>query len=158
MPVDAGKVWLVGGVGRKEGRPVVGISAGAGCRQRTSWIEVDALRLRCVIGCRQDERRDRSDVVIDLLVAVDAEPAGASDKPADAWDYRTPVKAVIADVEASGSRTVEALRRPSPAFSSWTMARGAHSTRAKPGALRFCESAGTVIERSAAEFAPGVSP
>ena len=72
-------------------------------------IEIDGLRLRCVIGCRDEERRDRSDVVIDLAIGTDARPAGDSDELADAWDYRAAAKAVIADVEASACFTVEAL-------------------------------------------------
>ena len=72
-------------------------------------IEVEGLRLRCVIGCRTEERRDRSDVVIDLVVRADARKAGASDDLADAWDYRAAVKAVIAEVEASECFTLEAL-------------------------------------------------
>jgi FolB domain-containing protein len=72
-------------------------------------IEIDGLRLRCVIGCRDEERRDRSDVVIDLAIGTDARPAGDSDDLADAWDYRAAAKAVIADVEASACFTVEAL-------------------------------------------------
>jgi hypothetical protein len=43
-------------------------------------IEIDALRLRCVIGCSHEERRSRSDGVIDLWFAVDAAPARVSDK------------------------------------------------------------------------------
>ena len=61
-------------------------------------IEIDGLRLRCVIGCRDEERRDRSDVVIDLAIGTDARPAGDSDDLAGAWDYRAAAKAVIADV------------------------------------------------------------
>jgi FolB domain-containing protein len=72
-------------------------------------IEIEGLRLRCVIGCRDEERRDRSDVVIDLRIGTDARPAGVSDDLADAWDYRAAAKAVIAEVEASTCFTVEAL-------------------------------------------------
>jgi FolB domain-containing protein len=72
-------------------------------------IEIEGLHLRCVIGCTAEERRDRSDVVIDLTVGTEAASAGASDDLADAWDYRTAAKAVIAAVEASECFTVEAL-------------------------------------------------
>jgi FolB domain-containing protein len=122
-------------------------------------IEVDAMRLRCVIGWTPEERRDRSDVVIDLCIAVDAAPAGASDELADAWDYRTPVKAVIAHVEASAYRTVEALATAIARI--LVLDHGAVSARVrvrKPGALRFCDSAGIVIERTPADFAARTSP
>ncbi len=75
-------------------------------------IEIDGLRLRCVIGCREEERRDRSDVVIDLAIGTGARPAGDSADLADAWDYRVAAKAVIAEVEASACFTVEARWPP----------------------------------------------
>lgn len=135
------------------------ISAGAVTPPAEDRIEIDALRLRCVIGCRRDERRDRSDVVINLRIAVDAATAGVSDKLTDAWDYRTPVKAVIAHVEASGYRTVEALATAIARILVVDHGAARAEVRVrKPGALRFCDSAGIVIERSPADFAPGVSP
>lgn len=118
------------------------------------FIEIDGLRLRCVIGCRDEERRDRSDVVIDLRIGVDARPAGASDDLADAWNYRTATKAVIAYVEASAHRTVEALAAAIARIV--VVDHGAQQVivRAqKPGALRFADTVGVAIERTAADFA-----
>lgn len=119
-------------------------------------IEIDGLRLRCVIGCRAEERRDRSDVLIDLTVGTDARPAGASDDLADAWDYRAAVKAVIAEVEASQCFTVEALATRVACV--LVCGKGAPWVRVrvrKPGALRFADCAGLVLERTPADFADG---
>jgi FolB domain-containing protein len=120
-------------------------------------IEIEGLRLRCVIGCKDEERRDRSDVVIDLTVATDARAVGASDDLADAWDYRAAAKAVIAEVEASQCFTVEALATLIARV--LVCGRGAPWARVrvrKPGALRFADSAGLVLERTPADFAdPG---
>ena len=116
-------------------------------------IEIDGLRLRCVIGCRDEERRDRSDVVIDLRIGVDARPAGVSDDLAAAWNYRTATKAVIAHVEASKHRTVEALATGIARL--LVLDHGAPQVRVrvhKPGALRFADTVGVVIERTAADF------
>lgn len=119
-------------------------------------IEIGGLRLRCVIGCRDEERRDRSDVVIDMKIGTDTRPAAASDELNDAWNYRTPVKAVIGHVEDSAYRTVEALAT--------AIARilivdfGAPYARVrvdKPGAVRFADTAGVLIERVTADFAAG---
>jgi FolB domain-containing protein len=116
-------------------------------------IEIGGLRLRCVIGCREEERRGLSDVVIDLRIDVDARSAGAGDDLEDAWNYRTATKAVIAYVEASSHRTVEALAS--------AMARilvvDHHAPRAqvrvhKPGALRFADTVGLTIERTPDDF------
>jgi FolB domain-containing protein len=116
-------------------------------------IEIDGLLLRCVIGCRDEERRDRSDVVIDLAIGTDARPAGDSDDLADAWDYRTAAKAVIAEVETSACFTVEALA----AMVARVLVTGCQAPYArvrvrKPGALRFAGSAGVVIERTSQDF------
>jgi FolB domain-containing protein len=122
-------------------------------------IEVEGLRLRCVIGCTAEERRGRSDVVIDMTIGTDAMPAAASDNLADALDYRAAAKAVIAAVEGSEYFTVEALitqiarivvcdqRAP------WVRVRVR-----KPGALRFADTVGLVLERTQADFAAAGSP
>ncbi len=116
-------------------------------------IEVEGLRLRCVIGCKDEERCDRSDVIIDLAVAADARPAGAGDDLADAWDYRRATKAVIAEVEASACFTVEALAtRIARVLVVGCRAPHVRVRVRKPGALRFADSAGLVIERTAEDF------
>lgn len=117
------------------------------------FIEINALRLRCVIGCRDEERRDRSDVVIDLRIGIDARAAGLSDDLADSWNYRTATKTVIDHVETSAHRTVEALATATARIlvidhdAPWVQVR-VH----KPGALRFADSVGVVIDRAAADF------
>lgn len=116
-------------------------------------IEIDSLRLRCVIGCRPEERRDRSDVVIDLRICVDVRAAGTSDRLADAWDYRSATKAIIAHVETSQYRTVEALA--SAIARIVVLDHDAPQARIrvrKPGALRFADTVGVVIERTPADF------
>jgi FolB domain-containing protein len=122
-------------------------------------IEIEGLRLRCVIGCSAEERRDRSDVVIDLTVGTDARGAGASDDLADAWDYRAAAKAVITEVEASQCFTVEALAtRVARIVVCGQGAPWARVRVRKPGALRFADSAGLVLERTPADFADAGSP
>jgi FolB domain-containing protein len=116
-------------------------------------IEIGGLRLRCVIGCGQEERRDRSDVIIDLRIGTDATLAAARDDLAEGWDYRSAVKAVIAAVEGSSCQTVEALAT----LVARTLITGCGAPYArvrvgKPGAVRFADMAGIVIERTAADF------
>jgi FolB domain-containing protein len=117
-------------------------------------IEIGGLRLRCVIGCKEEERRDRSDVVIDLRIGTDATLAAARDDLADGWDYRSAVKAVIAAVEESSCKTVEALA--TLVARTLVTGSGAPYVRvrvAKPGAVRFADTAGIEIERTADDFA-----
>jgi FolB domain-containing protein len=116
-------------------------------------IEIGGLRLRCIIGCSQEERRDRSDVVIDLRIGTDASLAAARDDLADGWDYRSAVKAVIAAVEGSSCKTVEALAT----LVARTLISGCGAPHVivrvgKPGAVRFADTAGVKIERTASDF------
>jgi FolB domain-containing protein len=121
-------------------------------------IEIDALRLRCVIGCSDEERRDRSDVVVDLRIGLDVRRAGVTDDIADGWNYRTAAKAVIALVEASSYRTVEALATAvARILVSDCRAPHAWVTVRKPGALRFADSVGVTIERTSADFSCGLA-
>jgi FolB domain-containing protein len=121
-------------------------------------IEIDALRLRCVIGCRDEERRDRSDVVVDLRVGLDIGPAAATDDVRDGWNYRTAAKGVIALVEASSYRTVEALATAiARILVADYQAPYARVRVRKPGALRFADSVGVIIERTPADFPSGVA-
>jgi FolB domain-containing protein len=116
-------------------------------------IEIGGLRLRCVIGCKEEERRDRSDVVIDFRIGTDAALAAARDELADGWDYRSAVKAVAAAVEGSSCKTVEALA--TLVARTLVTGSGAPYVRVrvvKPGAVRFADTAGITIERTAGDF------
>ena len=117
-------------------------------------IEIDGLRLRCVIGCSAEERRDRSDVVIGLRITVNARPAGRSDRLEDAWNYRTPTKAVITMVQGERSwNTVEALASDIARIVVIDHKASHVQVRVrKPGALRFADSVGVTIERTPQHF------
>ncbi|MGH3696241.1 MAG: dihydroneopterin aldolase [Pseudonocardiaceae bacterium] len=116
-------------------------------------IEVDALRLRCVIGINHEERRDRQDVLISLRVGTDARPAVVIDCRDAVWNYRTVIKAIIAHVESSAYLTVEKLASEIARIvvvdheAPWAEVR-VH----KPGALRFASSVGVVIRRGPGDF------
>lgn len=125
------------------------------------FIEVDGLRLRCVLGVRDEERRDRSDVVIDLTVGTNA--TVIADSIEAVWDYRAAVKAVIAAVEASSFRTVERLA--DEIARTLVVGHRAPMVRVrvrKPGALRFADTVGISIERGPADYGmpagPAMSP
>jgi FolB domain-containing protein len=117
-------------------------------------IEIDKLRLRCVIGFSPHERKDRQDVVIDLRIRADMRRAGETDNPDDAFNYRTVTKAIIKQVEESSYSLVEALATAIARLcvvdhqAEWVQVR-VH----KPGALRFSDSVGVVIERTPNDFA-----
>lgn len=116
-------------------------------------ILIQNLRLRCFIGFSPHELKDKQDVVISLTLYTDTRKAGESDNPDDLLNYRTVNKAVIQHVEASSYRTIEALAN--------SIARVAivecgveHLTVEvyKPGALRFTDNVGVIIERTREDF------
>ncbi|HUN08079.1 MAG TPA: dihydroneopterin aldolase [Aggregatilineales bacterium] len=72
-------------------------------------IEIDNLRLRCVIGFSEHERKDKQDVVISLRLKTDMRRAGKTDQPEDTFNYRTVTKSIIRHVEESSYLLVEKL-------------------------------------------------
>jgi len=114
---------------------------------------VKDLLLRCIIGAQDWEREKKQDVLINLVMDTDIRAAAKSDNIADALNYRTVTKAIIAHVEESSYFTVEALAT--------AIARicvvDHHVSRVtvrveKPGALRFARSVGVEIEREVGDF------
>lgn len=117
-------------------------------------IEIKGLRLRCIIGFNPEERRDKQDVVIDMVLYADLHPGSETDQPSDILNYRTINKLVIAHVEASAYNTLEALAASIARIA--VVDGGApriQVTVHKPGALRFTDDVMVVIERAAADFA-----
>src|SRR5689334_17596651 len=117
-------------------------------------IEIDNLRLRCVIGFSPHERKDKQDVIITLRLGTDMRRAGETDNPDDAFNYRTVTKAIIAHVEASTYNLVEALAAAIARICVIDFGAPYVQVRVhKPGALRFSDSVGVVIERTPDDYA-----
>ena len=75
----------------------------------TDQIQIRDLLLRTIIGINDEERRDRQDVLINIVLYADLRRAGASDDIEDAVNYRTLTKRVIKLVEESQFFLVEKL-------------------------------------------------
>lgn len=123
-----------------------------GLTQVTDTIEIDNLRLRCMIGFSAHEQKDKQDVVISLRIRTDMRRAGQTDNPDDAFNYRTVTKALIKHVEESHYKLVEALAH---SIGKIVIEHGAEYVQVrvhKPGALRFSDSVGVVIERTAEDY------
>ena len=117
-------------------------------------IEIENLRLRCVIGFSPHERKDKQDVVINLRLGTEMRRAGESDNPDDAFNYRTVTKAIIQHVEQSEYFLVEKLANEIAKIC--VVEHGAAYAQVrvhKPGALRFADSVGVVIERRPEDYA-----
>ena len=72
-------------------------------------IMIRGLCARCIIGTGKEERRERQDVTMDIVMFADLRHAGHSDRIEHTVDYRAIKKKVLAMVEQSEFFLVEAL-------------------------------------------------
>jgi FolB domain-containing protein len=115
-------------------------------------IHIRDLRLRTILGLTEEERRDRQEVLINLVLFTDTRLAASADNIDQAVNYRTLTKQVIALVESSQFFLVEKLA--SEIASVCLQSAGVERVRVsveKPGALRFARSVGVTIERARQE-------
>lgn len=112
-------------------------------------ILIKDLLVRCIVGVNDDERREKQDVLINLILWTDLRPAAQSDHLADAVDYRAIKKRVVALVEDSKYFLVETLiDRIANLCLENPKIQQVQVTLEKPGALRFARSVGVEITRS----------
>lgn len=112
-------------------------------------IVVKDLLLRAIIGINKEERRNRQDVLINIILYADTRPAGASDDIEDAVNYRTITKRIIERVEESSFYLVERMAAEIAAICLEDPGVDAVDVRVeKPGALRFARSVGVEIHRT----------
>jgi len=114
----------------------------------TDQIQIKDLHLRTIIGINEEERRDRQDVLINIVLYADTGAASASDDIDDAVNYRTITKRVIKLVEESQFYLVEKMAAEIAAICLEDARVEEVSVRVeKPGALRFARSVGVEIHR-----------
>jgi D-erythro-7,8-dihydroneopterin triphosphate epimerase len=115
----------------------------------TDQIQIKDLHLTTIIGINEEERRDRQDVLINIVLYADTQAAGASDDIDDAVNYRTITKRVIKLVEESEFYLVEKMAAGIAAICLEDPRVEEVSVRVeKPGALRFAQSVGVEIRRT----------
>jgi len=116
-------------------------------------IFLSALRVDCIVGIWDWERRVRQTVVIDLEMAADIRRAAATDHIDDTIDYKKVAKRLLSFVGESQYQLVETLteqiaRLVVTEFGvSWVKVR-----LNKQGAIRGARDVGIEIERSAADY------
>lgn len=107
------------------------------------------LKIECVIGIFEWERRIKQTVVLDLDMAADIRRAAASDRIDDTLDYKAVSKRVVDFVGTSQFQLVETLAERVAAIVldefkvPWVRVRVN-----KRGAIRNAADVGVVIERS----------
>jgi len=113
-------------------------------------IVIEGLLVRGIVGINPEERANRQDVLVDVTMWADTRPAAASDDIDDAVNYRTVAKAIISHVETGEPMLVERLAEEIAGICFATDARveAVEVEVRKPGALRFAESVGVIIQRS----------
>ncbi len=111
-------------------------------------IYIRDLRLRCIIGIYDEERREKQDILLNIVMAGDFTAAGRSDRIEDAVNYKDTTKAVIQLVEASQYNLIETLaERVAQTCLDHPRVQQVTVTVDKPGALRFTRSVAFEITR-----------
>lgn len=112
-------------------------------------VFIKDLLLRGIVGINPEERVNRQDVLVNVVMWADTSAAADSDDIADAVNYRTVAKRIISHVEEGEPMLVERLVQEIADICFDTDERVAEVevTVEKPGALRFAESVGVSIRR-----------
>lgn len=118
-------------------------------------VIIKDLLLRGIIGINPEERTNKQDILVNVIIYADLTNAGMSDDIKDCVNYRTVTKKIIAHIEETHRFTVEALA--SDIARLCLQENGALRVRVrveKPGAVRFAQSVGVEIERAKEWLAP----
>ena len=113
-------------------------------------IHIKDLSVPGIIGIKPDERVNEQEILINATLWVDTSPAAASDDIADAANYRTITKAIIAHIRDGKPMLVERLVQEIAdlIFATEPRVHEVEVTVEKPGALRYARSVGITIHRS----------
>lgn len=111
-------------------------------------IYVRDLQLRCIIGIYPQERKERQDVIVNLVLEGPFAEAAQSDNIEHTANYKTITKRIIKLVEDSEFFLIETLaERISGVCLKYPRVFKATVTLDKPGALRFARSVAVEITR-----------
>jgi D-erythro-7,8-dihydroneopterin triphosphate epimerase len=120
-------------------------------------IKIKDLLVRGILGINPDERKNRQDILINVVMWADTRAAAISDNIADAVNYRTITKAIIEHVEHGEPMLVERLVAEIARICCKTDERvqAVEVSVEKPTALRFARSVGITIYRTREEVMRG---
>jgi len=111
-------------------------------------ILIKGLRVRCIIGVNEFERREKQDAMINVAIWADLAEAAETDDVAKTVDYKEINKGILKLVENSEFFLVETLAEKIAHFClEHERIRKVKVTVEKPGALRFARSVGVEIIR-----------
>ena len=117
---------------------------------RLDRIHIKDLTVMGIVGINPDERTTPQEIRVNATMWVDTRPAALSDDIADAANYRTITKALIAHLEAGEPMLVERLVQELAdiVFQTEPRVHSVEMTVEKPTALRHARSVGITIHRS----------
>ena len=112
-------------------------------------VLIKDLLLRGIVGINEEERVNRQDILVNVVMWADTSAAAVSDDIADAVNYRTVAKRIIAHVEEGKPMLVERLVQEIAdiCLAADERVHEVEVTVEKPGALRFARSVGITIHR-----------
>jgi len=111
-------------------------------------IYIRDLTVRCIIGIFENERKEKQDIIINIILYTDFKKAAASDSIEDAVDYKEIKKKVIVFTENSSFFLLEKLAENISQICLINKAvKKVNVTIDKPGALRFARSVAVEITR-----------
>ena len=117
-------------------------------KENSDKILIKDLILRCIIGVKESERREKQDVVINIILWSDLTKATETDDIDETIDYKKINKSIIGLVENSKFFLVETLaERIAQLCLQNERVRKVKVSVEKPGALRFARSVGTEVFR-----------
>lgn len=113
-------------------------------------IQLKGLKVRCIIGIFDWERKKKQDVLLDLSFPTDVARAAREDRIEDALDYKKIAKTTIVFVEKSRFQLVETLaeRLAQHLIQKFSLLQVRISV-SKPGAIRGSQNVGVEILRGA---------
>ena len=124
-------------------------------QQPLDKIEIKDLLVRGILGINPDERKNRQDILINVIMWADTRPAALSDRIEDAVNYRTVSKSIIEHIENGQPMLVERLVAEIVriCFEADARVEAVEARVEKPTALRFARSVGVTIYRTRTEMA-----
>ena len=112
-------------------------------------IYIRDLAIRCIIGVNEDERTEKQDVIINVILFTDTGKAGQTDALEDSVDYKKVKKAIISLVESSEFLLIEKLADEiAKVCLDDAKVQKVDVTVDKPGALRYTRSVAVEIVRT----------
>ena len=112
-------------------------------------IYIRDLSIRCIIGVNQDERTEKQDVVINVILFTDTGKAGQTDALEDSVDYKRVKKAILSLVETSEFLLIEKLADEiAKVCLDDSKVQKVNVAVDKPGALRYTRSVAVEIVRT----------